>query len=336
MVLPKINKSSVESSDNNTDKDGNRIDEDGNRIDKDGNRIDKDGNILEDNLEEDDSTPAWDDTKRWTSCIKSLFSYFILTIIYGMFASNFIYITSRGKEIDSILPTFDDYYSAKKYRTFKFNPLDGEDCNGTPENGESILEDNFPYNLIIQNMTPEEILNQPFAIRLQHWYGSCAAGCFKACRAFMKDWLDNFNPSGLLGNHAFQIIIGFPFTALVGLLLGGAGGFITSLAAGTNADIPVTIWGFLFGWSWILYFGLAFIIWCRFIGLVFFYGLSSNWNEVSHILACNSTILVVIFGFLACGAAYDTLDPTIAGIMGIVYLCLIAFKMLMHFRKDLF
>jgi len=53
-------------------------------------------------------------------------------------------------------------------------------------------------------------------------------------------------------------------------------------------------------------------------------------------MACNVKALVILFGFFVCGAAYDKLDATVAGVMGVVYLFLVAKTIWKYFSKQLF
>jgi hypothetical protein len=77
------------------------------------------------------------------------------------------------------------------------------------------------------------------------------------------------------------------------------------------------------------------VIFLRLMATLFFFPLSQDWKEVTNIMACNVKPLVVLFGFFVCGAAYDTLDPSIAGVMGIVYLCLVVWTLFRYVTKKM-
>jgi hypothetical protein len=64
------------------------------RRDKNGNLIDKRGKVI-----------PWDNTASWVNFVRSLFVFFIITIVFGLVGSNFIYLTTRGSELDIIFPT---------------------------------------------------------------------------------------------------------------------------------------------------------------------------------------------------------------------------------------
>jgi hypothetical protein len=63
--------------------------------------------------------------------------------------------------------------------------------------------------------------------------------------------------------------------------------------------------------------------------------MSQNWKEVANIMACNVKAIVILFGFFVCGAAYDNLETTVSGIMGIVYLLLVAHTVWKYFSTKI-
>jgi hypothetical protein len=274
-------------------------------------------------------------TNSWLSFIKSLFYYFILSLLVGMFGSGFIYLTSRGSDLDNILPTDELFYSAPSYEVQKSGPFTDVNCNETESGSFGVFEDNFPYNLILTQGSSKEELHALSKIqRLTNWFAKTVAGCFKSNRALLKGWLDNFTPNSPLGNHAFQIYIGFPFTVFiswVSLITGWWGAF----GAATGSDMKVTIWGGFLLYAWGLTIGLACIVFLRLLGTLFFLPMSQNWKEVANIMACNVKSIVILFGFFACGAAYDNLDSTVSGIMGIVYLFLVVHTLWKYFSKKI-
>jgi hypothetical protein len=95
--------------------------------------------------------------------------------------------------------------------------------------------------------------------------------------------------------------------------------------------MKVTIWGGFLLYAWGTCIGLSCLIFLRLIGTICFLPMSQNWKEVANIMACNVKTLVVLFGFFVCGSAYDTLDPSVAGIMGVVYCCLVGYTLVRHF-----
>jgi len=307
-------------------------DSSGNNVDSSGNNVDSSGNPVAPPPPKD-----WKDPASWVAFVKSLFVFFLLTMLVGLFGSSFIYLTTRGSELDIILPTDDIFYTAKKYQMQKKGASNVVDCQETSTGTFSVFEDNFPYNLIAIKGTPtkEQLNALPLIARLINWFAKCVAGCFKSNRALLKGWLDSFSPDGPLGNHAFQIYIAAPFTILISLISLGTG-FFGALGAGTAADLKITVWGGFLFYSWGLFGGLAAIIYLRLMGTLLFYPMSQNWKEVANIMACNVKALVILFGFFVCGAAYDKLDATVAGVMGVVYLCLVAKTIWKYFSKQLF
>jgi hypothetical protein len=274
----------------------------------------------------------------WTGFIKSLFTYFVLTLIFGLFGSSFIYLTSRGSELDEIFPTDEMFYSAKSYEILKHGPENIVDCKETSTGSFMGMEDNFPYNLIKikGDASKEDLAKLTLADRLMNWFAKTVAGCFKSNRAILKGFLDNFSPDGPLGNHVFQIYFVMPFTIIVGGFISLITGFFSAFGSAVSADTKVTVWGGFLLYAWGLGFGLALIILMRLLGTIMFFPMSQNWKEVANIMACNVKPLVVLFGFFVCGAAYDTLDPSIAGVMGVVYLALVGWTVFRYFSKQLF
>ena len=61
--------------------------------------------------------------------------------------------------------------------------------------------------------------------------------------------------------------------------------------------------------------------------------MSQDWKKIAKTMACNVKVLVILFGFFATGAAYESLDAVIAGVMGIVYLMLVSYTVVKYFTK---
>ena len=287
--------------------------------------------------EEEEKKPAeWDDSTSWVAFIKSLFIYFILTMIFGIFGSGFIYMTTRGSDLDLMLPTDKEFYSAPQFEINKSGPYTDVNCKEQPSGMFAGLEDNFPYNLIkAKGSTPEELKPLGITGRLTNWFAKTVAGSFKSNRGLLKGWLDNFKPNTPMGNHVFQMYLAMPFTIIVGTIVAFITGGWAAFGAGVSADMKVTVWGGFLLYAWALCFGLAFIMSLRLLGTMCFLPMSENWKEVANIMACNVKPLVALFGFFVCGSAYDTLDPTVSGVMGIVYLLLVTISLIKYFRSQM-
>lgn len=261
----------------------------------------------------------------WGAFVMSLLTYFVITLLFGLFGCGFIYLTTRGSDLDNIFPTDEDFYSNKKYRTNKAGASNMDGCNEVSTGSFAVFEHNFPYNLIkVKGASKAELDGLSIVDRMCNWFAKTVAGCFKSNRALLKGWLDSFSPEGgnLLANNAFQILIAAPFTIFISFSSLFTG-FFAALGSMASSDMKVTVWGGFLFYSWALSFGLGFIMFLRLVGTLLFYGISQNWKEVSNIMACNVKPLVALFGFFVCGSAYDTLDPVIAGMMGITYLILV-------------
>ena len=288
--------------------------------------------------ESTDKPPDWNDTNSWVSFLKSLFVYFFLTLLIGLVGSGFVYLTTRGDELDTIFPTYPEFYSAPTYQITKPGASNMDGCNEVASGSFSVFEENFPYNLIkVMGNNKEELKALSLIDRMCNWFAKTVAGCFKSNRALLKGWLDNFSPSGgnPLANQTFQIFIAAPLTMVLSLFA-LVSGFWAAFGACVSADMKVTVWGGFLLYAWGLCIGLSMVIFARLIGTLVFLPMSQNWKEVSNIMACNVTGLVVVFGFFVCGSAYDTLDTDIANIMGVVYLALVAWTMWKYFSSQFF
>lgn len=283
-------------------------------------------NDVTNELSQDDTTESIlkDANNDWVYFAKNIAIYFVLTVFLGIYGSGFIYLTTRNKDLDLIFPTDDAFYSAKSCTVDKSGPANIDDgCNGVPVGSYSVLEPNFPYNLIDQTISEAHPVSDLKLInRFTNWFARTVAGTFKQNRALIKDWLDFFRPNSPLGSHTFQIFVAAPFTGLVSMI-SLIPGFFSAFGAAISSDITLSVWGIFLFYFWGLCGGLAFLIFARLVTTLLFFPMSQNWKEVSSILACNAKSLIVMFGFFVCGAAYDALDPVISGIMGIVYLLLV-------------
>ena len=327
----------ADASGNNTDAYGNSTDTSGNKTDAYGNKTSEkssNGNTRDakGNLVDASGNPiGWNDPKSWINFLKALIKFFVLALLIGLFGSSFIYLTTRGSDLDIILPTDELFYTAPSYEVQRNGPYTDVNCNETGSGSFAVFEDNFPYNLIrTKGSSKAELGGLSFVERLTNWFAKTVAGCFKSNRAILKGWLDNFTPNSPLGNHAFQIYIAFPFTfcfSFISLITG----FWAAFGAAAAADMKVTIWGGFLLYAWALIIGLACLIFMRLIGTICFLPMSQNWKEVANIMACNVKSIVILFGFFVCGAAYDNLDSTVSGIMGIIYLLLVIHTLWAYF-----
>lgn len=280
---------------------------------------------------EEEKKKEWNDIPTWVDFVKALLFYFIVTLLIGLFGASFIYLTTRGSEIDIILPTYDKYYGAKKYKVNKDGPSHIVDCSEVKTIADSIWESNFPYNLK-KEYPNDDKSEASFTERLLNWFARTIEGAMKSNRTLLKSWLDVFTPNTPLGNHTFQIYIAMPFTMMISWLSMFTG-FGFAFGSALAADIKVSIIGMFIMYFWGLTLALAVYVFIRFISTLCFLPMSQNWKEISNIMACNVKTLVVLFGFFACGIAYDTLDPDIASVMGVVYVVLVLITVWRSFNK---
>ena len=281
--------------------------------------------------EEENKKKDMSSIPNWVNFVKALLYYFIVTLLIGLFGSGFIYLTTRGSDIDIILPTYDEYYNAKKYKVDKVGPYHTVECSEVKSIADSIWETNFPYNLKKEYPGGDKS-KAPFTERLLNWFARTIEGTMKSNRTMFKSWLDIFTPNTPLGNHTFQICIAMPFTLFFSWISLFTG-FGFAFGAGISADMKVSIFGMILIYVWGLTIALAIYVFIRLISTVCFLPMSQNWKEISNIMACNVKTLVVLFGFFACGVAYDTLDSNIASMMGVVYLILVIITIWKSFNK---
>lgn len=296
-----------------------------NKHDAQGNLTDASGNRI-----------GWNDPNSWLNFLKALLRFFLISLLWGLFGANFIYLTSRGSDLDVIFPTDELFYTAPSYEVQRNGPYTDVNCNEMGSGTFGVFEDNFPYNLIkTKGSSKAELEGLTFVERLTNWFAKTVGGCFKTNRALIKSILDNFTPNSPMGNHTFQIYIGFPFVLVAGFFVSLISGFWSAFGAAAASDMKVTVWGGFLLYSWVLLFGLAVIMCLRLLGTLFFLPMSQNWKEVANIMACNAKAIVVLFGFFACGAAYDNLDATVSGIMGVIFLMLVIHTLWKHFSSKM-
>ena len=278
----------------------------------------------------------------WGKFLKSLIVYLIYTILIGVVGCGFIYLTElTNEEKENVFPTSNEFYdaSAIKSDSIEVTKCSDEDTTDLDKPNAiktivgSILEDNFPYSLIkkLGDKKPEDI---GLIDRLTNWFAITVKASFVYNRTLMKNWLDVFKDNGRspLSNHAFQIYIGLPFTVLLSLVAFGTGG-MSALVGSFKADPKVTIWGMFLMFTWSMSFFMGLVVFLRFVATLLFLPMSQDWKKIAKTMACNVKVLAILFGFFATGAAYESLDSVIAGVMGIVYLVLVIYTMIQYFRK---
>ena len=303
--------------------------------DEKGNLIDENGNIIE-----------WDNTDVWVSFATSVLHYFIVSLLIGVFGSGFIYLTTRGSDLDDLLPSDSNHqFYMAQISTRKKGPYTDINCV-EHSNGMSgtKIEANFPYNLIDSRFNKENLsktkaeadkkggVKIPYGTHIQDWFGRISLGCFTKNRDLLKSWLSIFDPESPLGNHAFQMCIAFPFTMSISMI-SVITGFIFAVGAafGTHSKLPIV--GVFFGYLWIIAIAFGFLVFARLIITMCLLPLMENWKEVGNIMACNVKTIVIIFGYFVCSTAYEHLSRTISGVMGIVYLLLVIYTMVKFFTS---
>lgn len=286
----------------------------------------------------------WDSTDSWVNFATAILQYFIVSLLIGLFGCNFIYLTTRGSDLDDLLPSDSNHqFYMAKISTKKKGPYSDINCvEHSFGESASRIEANFPYNLIDSRFNKENLSKTkadaakkgaekiPYGTHMMDWFARISLGCFTKNRDLLKSWFSIFNPDSPLGNHAFQMCIAFPFTIAI-CMVSIVTGFIFAVGAsfGTHSKLPIV--GIFLGYLWIIAIGFGFLVFARLIITVCLLPLMENWKEVGNIMACNVKTIAVIFGYFVCSAAYDNLHSTTSGIMGIVYLLLVGYTIYRFF-----
>lgn len=272
----------------------------------------------------------------WGQFFSTLLVYLIYTICIGVVGSGFIYLTELSdQELENVFPTDEDFYRASGIVTPSVNVAS---CSDDPEKPNvikravtSVLEDNFPYSMIKIKKEGEKI---GFIDRMTNWFAGTVKASFIFNRILMKKWLRLFKDNGNspFSNHAVQICFGMPLTCFLSLFALFSG-FFSAFFGGFRYDFKVAIWGFFLIYTWSMSFLMSGVIFLRLAVTLLFFPMNQDWKQIARTISCNVKVLVIFFGFLATGAAYESLDSVIAGVMGIVYLMLVGFTVSQYFAK---
>jgi hypothetical protein len=269
---------------------------------------------------EEEKKKDWQNPASWVNFVKSLLFYFVVTLVMGLIGSNFIWLTQQGSRLEDMLPDLEDdpFYTAKHLDLTVSQGYDSESCEYN-DNGltTKIRADNFPYNLKkgINGDVPDDI---KFGERIGSWFGWTTEGTFITNRGLIKSWIKNFPPDSPLGNEIFIIYIVAPLTMFFSFLAGFTG-FGVACSSAFKSDATLSVLGMFMFYYWFICMVLGAVIFIRLIALLVLYPVANGWKRVSNIFRCNAMPLAVLFGFFAVGAAYDTLDSTVSGAMGVVY-----------------
>jgi hypothetical protein len=307
-----------------------------------GDLIDEDGNVVE-----------WTDTQSWISFFAALLFYFVLSLLIGLFGSGFIYLTTRGGILDYILPTYSDFYKINSFVTERKGPYADIDCVEVSQGTQEVVEENFPYNLIVTDENDREfsdpqckfrqaklskdpefkkLYTLPVTTHISDWVAQITRSCFMRHRDWLKSYLGMFEPTSPFGNHAFQICAAFPFTVSISII-SVITGMVTAIAAAFGTGhFKLPLFGVLFMYLFFIAIAMGLILYVRLLMTICILPLMQNWKEVGNIMSCNVKIIAIVFGYFACGAAYENLDSTVSGVMAIAYLIIVVHVIYKHFK----
>jgi hypothetical protein len=115
-------------------------------------------------------------------------------------------------------------------------------------------------------------------------------------------------------------------------ILGG----LLSLFFALQADALLAIIGMICFFTWVICGLIGFVQFVQFWKLFLFEPILHDWITLRKIVGCNIKILVILFGWLVCGAGFDWLDPTISMVMAISFCVLVAKTLFTSFREGSF
>ena len=312
----------------------------------------------------DDSLKGIDDARRdrkkkgadgpndWFAFIIDVIKAFVITLVVGLLGSNFIFLSGTERVVlDNIMPTDPNEYFPNGF------PEDdgGDDADagagaGTGQAGGgyeachafrkyvpkgSLIGYEFPYNMVAWPKSDWDFMQM-----FKNWIAKTTADTYITSRGLLKDWLDFFAPAAqstsqtnVFANQTFLMLFVAPFNICFTFAV-FFWGLFSSLFYAIQAGFLWTIAGMIAMYTWIFTGIIGVSHFCQFLKVFVFLPAVTDWAVVKSVLSCNTTVLALLFGWLVCGAAFVSLDPTVAVIMSIVF-CLMTLKSLWsEFTRD--
>jgi hypothetical protein len=278
----------------------------------------------------------------WGSFFISCLKMFVLLLVITFLGANFIYLSSHDDLIENsefLFPTDESSYfpppgfpdshpAAQKGGYFA-----AEKCQGvsriTPK--YMLIGYEFPYNVVAPKESIWDLMQS-----FKNWFARTCADTYKVNRGLARDFYSFFAPNAqgnIFANETFLLFIMGPLTLLLSFLVPIFAG-LGVLFYGLQANFWWWLFGLLFMWTFVLAAGIALAQFLQFLKTVLFMPLLMDSHVVKTILHCNVRSITVVYGWFVCGAAFDSLDPTIAIVMAIVY-CIFLIKMFWSDAKAL-
>lgn len=191
----------------------------------------------------------------------------------------------------------------------------------------------FPYNLIGPEKSKWDIIQ-----RLKNFLAITTADTYINNRDTLKSFLTFFAPAdhgNIFSNQSFQMLFAAPlnlFFSFIVFLMGG----IMSLFFALQADALFFIVGMIMMFTWVICGLIGLIQLLQYWKLFLFEPILHDWITMKKIVGCNIKILVILFGWLVCGAGFDWLDPTISLVMAIAFCVLVAKTLFTSYRDGQF
>lgn len=291
--------------------------------------------VKKEETDSDDKTQPSGEGNNWLEFSKTVAKRFIYVIIIGFIGANFIYLTGQSDDMLNIIFPTDrvEYFPKGDFRgqtggsadklgaTFNY-----ENCKMKKTGPEyyTLLSNSFPYNLA-GPVKSAWSLGQ----RFKNFLALTTADTYMSNRDTLKSYIQFFAPNdggNIFSNQSFQMLFAAPLNlclSFIVLILGGVLGLFFAL----QADAFFGILGLICLFTWVIAGMIALIQFLQFWKLFLLEPILHDWPTLRKIVGCNVKILVILFGWLVCGAGFDYLDNTISMMMAICY-CVLVAKML--------
>lgn len=307
----------------------------------------------------------------WVGFVIDVLKCFALTLFIGLIGSNFIFLSGTERVVlDNIMPTDPNEYFPNGFPEDDGEDDAGGDAGAAQKGGGgkqsssgkqsgsgggkqsgggyescqafrkyvpkgSLIGYEFPYNMVAWPKSEWDFMQM-----FKNWVAKSTADTYITSRGVLKDWLDFFAPAAqstgstnVFANQTFLMLIVAPLNLCLTFAV-FFWGIFSSLFYMLQAGFLWTIVGLFAMYTWIFSGIVGVSHFCQFLKLFIFLPAVTDWAVVKSVMSCNVTMLALVFGWLVCGAAFVSLDPTVAVIMSMVF-CVLTIKSLWsEFTKE--
>jgi len=297
-------------------------DKDNNKSDKDNNKSDKDNKKV----------------SNWKGFGLSLIGNLVMTILFGIIGSNFIFFTTLDN-LELFFPTEPEYYfggkvprnpSVMEMRGGKYTCPQRRKMSFKGINKDFLKSFNignvsgFPYSLKVNE--DDGISFDSF----KNWFATTIADTYMFNRKLLQEMYKKFAPVegdgyNILSSQTLQMILA-PFILLITNIVVPILSLGTTLYNSFSNTYSGLIWsvvGIFFGYIWLMTSGVSIAQTIQNLLTSLFLPLIIDPQTVLKILDCNKKFLSMLFGVLAVVSGIMYLDNTISTVMIITYLLLL-------------